>query len=84
MQFVKFFPPPLLLLSGIILPMTLAPAAIRDIAAFDPFFYAVNAARALFNGNIGNSAVPLGFAIIGALAVLALLWAARSFRNALA
>jgi len=81
---LNFFLLPILLLSGIILPMTLAPAAIRDIAAFDPFFYAVNAARALFNGNIGDSAVLLGYIIIGALAVLALLWAARSFHNALA
>jgi len=56
----------------------------RDLAEFDPFSYAVNAARALFIGNIDDSTVPLGFAIIGLLAVLVLLWAARSFRNALA
>lgn len=33
---------------------------------------------------LGDSAVPLGFSIMSVLAVLALLWAARSFRNALA
>jgi ABC-2 type transport system permease protein len=81
---LNFFNMPLLLLSGIILPLSLAPALLRTIADFDPFSYAVNAARALFNGNLGDSSVALGFVIMGVLAVLAVFWAARSFRNALA
>lgn len=75
---------PLLLLSGVILPLSLAPVALRDIANIDPFSYAVSASRALFTGNMGDSSVALGFLIMGVLAVLALFWAARSFRNALA
>jgi ABC-2 type transport system permease protein len=81
---LNFFTMPLLLLSGILLPLTLAPVVIRDIARIDPFAYTVNAARALFNGNLGDSAIPLGFGVLAVLALLALYWAARLFRNALA
>jgi ABC-2 type transport system permease protein len=41
---------PLLLLSGILLPLTLAPRWLRTIAALNPLSHVVDAARALFNG----------------------------------
>lgn len=81
---LNFFLMPLLLLSGIILPLSLAPVALSDIAHIDPFYYAVSASRALFTGNMSDSSVLFGFLVLGVLAVLALFWAARSFRNALA
>jgi ABC-2 type transport system permease protein len=81
---LNMFTAPLLLLSGIMLPLTLAPQSIRIIAAFNPLAYAVNAARALFNGDLGNTAVVSGFMVIGVLTILALWWAARSFRHATA
>lgn len=81
---LNFFLMPLMLLSGIILPLTLAPTVIRNIALFDPFSYAVSAARALFTGNMSDSAIMSGSVIMVVLAVLALFWAARSFRHALA
>jgi len=75
---------PLQLLSGILLPLTLAPVIIRTIARLNPFTYAVDASRALVNGDLSNSVVPLGFAVIGVLTVLAIWWAARAFRQATA
>lgn len=75
---------PLLLLSGVLLPLTLAPASIRTIAHANPFFYVVDAARALASGEFGNPDVLRAFVIVGALAVLALLWATRRFRQAVA
>lgn len=81
---LNFIMQPLLLLSGILLPLSLAPAVIRDIARANPFSYAVDAARALFNGSLGDNAVPVGFVVIAVLALLAIYWAARSFRGALA
>lgn len=75
---------PLLLLSGILLPLSLAPSIIRDIARANPFSYAVDASRALFNGNPGAGAVPVGFIVMAVLALLTLFWAVRSFRRALA
>jgi ABC-2 type transport system permease protein len=75
---------PLMLLSGIMLPLTLAPDIIRSIARFNPFAHAVDAARALTNGSLGNGDVLTGFAFVAVLAVLAIFWAVRSFRQAIA
>jgi ABC-2 type transport system permease protein len=73
-----------MLLSGIILPLTLAPDLIRTIAKANPFAYAVDASRALINGSLSSSAVPEGFVVIAALTMLTLYWAVRSFRQATA
>lgn len=75
---------PLLLLSGIVLPMTLAPQLLRTIAQINPVAHAVDAARALVNGNLTDNAVLLGFGMLAVLAVLGIWWATRSFRQATA
>jgi ABC-2 type transport system permease protein len=75
---------PLTLLSGIYLPLTLAPPILRIIANFNPFAYVVSAARLLFNGNIGDAAVIEGFVLIVVLMLAALLWSVRSFQHAAA
>jgi ABC-2 type transport system permease protein len=72
---------PLLLLSGITLPLTLAPQIIRSIASVNPFAYEVTAARSLFLGNFSDSAILVGLLFLGGLAALAFIWAARSFRR---
>lgn len=81
---LNFFLLPLLLLSGVLLPLTLAPGWIQAAAALNPFSYAVDAARALFGGNLGDASVLYGFGVMAVLALLALSWAARSFRRATA
>jgi ABC-2 type transport system permease protein len=78
------FSTPLLLLSGITLPLTMAPKVIRSIASVNPLAYEVTAARALFLGNFGDSSVLVGIVFLGALAVVSFLWAMRSFRKAAA
>jgi ABC-2 type transport system permease protein len=75
---------PLMLLSGIMLPLTLAPDLIREIARFNPFAHAVDAARALVNGSLGNGDVLTGFAFVAVLAILAVILAVRAFRQAIA
>ncbi|MGA2615831.1 MAG: ABC transporter permease [Spirochaetia bacterium] len=72
---------PLLLLSGITLPLTLAPKIIRSLASVNPFAYEVTASRSLFLGNFADSAITVGLVFLGSLAVLAFIWAARSFRK---
>ncbi len=79
---LNVFTGPLLLLSGIMLPLTLAPEWLRTIAAFNPFSHMVNAVRALFNGNFSDSSVVLAFTIMTILAALSVTWATRSFRQA--
>jgi ABC-2 type transport system permease protein len=75
---------PLILLSGVILPLTLAPRWLQMIAAFNPLAYAVDALRSLFQGNFTDLSVVYGFTMITVLAGLALFWAAQSFRRATA
>jgi ABC-2 type transport system permease protein len=70
---------PIFLLSGIFLPLTLAPGWLRSIADWNPFSWAVDGSRALFAGDLGNDRVWQGLLIIGALTVLALVWGAREF-----
>src|SRR5258708_9853844 len=60
---------PLLLLSGVLLPLSLAPAWLRAVAAANPLSYAVDAARALFAGHLGDPGVARGLAIVAVLAV---------------
>ncbi|MEP7104525.1 MAG: ABC transporter permease, partial [Chloroflexota bacterium] len=75
---------PLLLLSGVLLPMTLAPDWLRRVAALNPLAYAVDAARAAFLLHLDDPSVVKGLLIISVLAVIAILGAARSFGRAVA
>jgi len=70
---------PVLLLSGILLPLTFAPGWLQAIADWNPFSWAVNGVRALFLGDLGAPAVWQGLLIMAVLAALALFWAARLF-----
>ena len=78
---LNIFTLPLLLLSGITLPLTLAPSIIQSIASANPLSYDVTAARALFLGNFSEGAILVAFISMVALAALAFVWAARSFRR---
>jgi ABC-2 type transport system permease protein len=75
---------PLLLLSGVLLPMSLAPKWLQAIAALNPLSYAVDAARAVFNSHLADASVVKGFVVISVLAAVALAAAVRSFSRALA
>jgi ABC-2 type transport system permease protein len=70
---------PVLLLSGILLPLTFAPGWLQGIADWNPFSWAVDGTRALFRGDLGASAVWQGLVIMAVLAVAAVVWAARLF-----
>jgi len=75
---------PLLLLSGVLLPLTLASDWLRKIAAANPLSYAVDAARALFLQHPSDPSVVKGLAIMVVLAVIALLIGVRAFGRAVA
>ncbi|GAA0542338.1 ABC transporter permease [Paractinoplanes ferrugineus] len=70
---------PVLLLSGILLPLTFAPGWLQGIADWNPFSWAVNGTRALFRGDLGAPDVWQGLLIMAVLAFLAVGWAAREF-----
>jgi ABC-2 type transport system permease protein len=73
---------PLLLLSGILLPMALAPDWLKFLSSINPLTHAVDAARALFNSDWGNPEIGIGVAITAALAVVAVWIASRTFGRA--
>lgn len=70
---------PLMLLSGILLPMSVGPTWLQNIAKVNPFSHTVDAARALFRGDFATSDVYLGTAITVALALALMYLGARSF-----
>ena len=75
---------PLLLLSGILLPMALAPDWLRFLSDINPLTHAVDAARALFNGDWGNPEIAIGVSVSAVFAVVALWIGSRSFSRAAA
>jgi ABC-2 type transport system permease protein len=74
---------PILLLSGILLPLTFAPLWLRRVADWNPFSWAVDGTRALFGGDLGNDRIWEGLLIVGVLAILSVLWAAREFARSI-
>ena len=74
---------PILLLSGILLPLVFAPAWLRHVAQWNPFSWAVDAARALFDGHPGDSSVWKALVILGVLTFAAVVWASRSFARSI-
>src|SRR3954453_581856 len=54
---------PLLLLSGVLLPMSLAPAWLRTASRVNPLTHVVDGTRALFRGDFGDSNVLTGIAV---------------------
>ena len=70
---------PVLLLSGILLPLTFAPGWLQGIADWNPFSWAVDGTRALFRGDLGSPDVWQGLIIMAVLAAAAVGWAAREF-----
>ena len=70
---------PVLLLSGILLPLVFAPVWLKRVAQWNPFSWAVDGTRALFRGDLGAPAVWQGLIIMAVLAAAAVGWAAREF-----
>jgi ABC-2 type transport system permease protein len=75
---------PLLILSGVMLPIGFGPPIIQTISHLDPFFYAVNAARALVNGTLTSLTIPEAFAVFAVLSGLTLATFIHSMREAVA
>jgi ABC-2 type transport system permease protein len=75
---------PLLLLSGVLLPLSFAPDWLKVIAAANPLAYAVDASRAIFNNHLGDPSIGVAVAIMAVLAAIAVSIAARQFGRAVA
>jgi ABC-2 type transport system permease protein len=75
---------PLLLLSGVMLPMSLAPDWLQKLADINPVYHAVAAIRALFNANYGDTEIVIGVVVLVALSVVTIWMGARAFSRAAA
>ncbi len=73
---------PVLLLAGVLLPISLGPAWMRVIAHFNPLYYLVEASRVLAGGTLAAAAVWQAFAVLVPLCTLVLTWATGVFRTA--
>jgi ABC-2 type transport system permease protein len=73
---------PLLLLSGVMLPMSFAPDWLQTVARFNPLYHAVAAIRALFNASFGDSEIVFGVALLAILAMATISLGARTFSRA--
>ncbi|MCX5215049.1 ABC transporter permease [Kitasatospora sp. NBC_00240] len=78
-QLVNNLAQPLMLLSGTLLPLALAPLWLRRASDWNPFSWTVVGMRSLFAGHAGDPAVWQSITLMAAMAVLALTWSARLF-----
>jgi ABC-2 type transport system permease protein len=70
---------PLMLLSGVFLPMALAPSWLRNLSKVNPLTHSLDALRALFHGIFSSSDVAWGTFASLAMAGLLLWWGSRTF-----
>jgi ABC-2 type transport system permease protein len=70
---------PLSLLAGVLIPLSVAPLWIRDVALWNPFAWAANGMRAIFQGHVGAQVVWEASAILAGLAVVTILLSSRLF-----
>lgn len=79
---LNFFSQPMLLLSGVLLPLTLAPVWLKNVSSFNPLKYVVDASRDIFNGQFSNAAVWHGFVLLGVFVVLSFWWSLSCMQKA--
>ena len=72
---------PVLLLSGILLPMTIGPEWLQKVSDLMPFKYVVDAVRDSFAGSFGTSSVLWGTLWAVVLAALGTWWGTATFRK---
>ncbi len=75
---------PIALLAGVLIPLSVAPLWVRDIALWNPFAWGANGMRAVFQGNLGAPVVWEAGAILAGLAAVAVVAASRLFTREIA
>ena len=73
---------PLTLLSGMLLPMSLAPNWLQILAHFNPIYYVVEASRLLSSGQIFTKEVGIAFGVMLPFTFLMMFWATKILRKA--
>lgn len=73
---------PVMLLSGVLLPMNQGPDWLYTLSRINPFSHVADGIRAVMTGDFGSSSVLVGGIVVVVLAVVCLAWGTRSFRRA--
>ena len=72
---------PVMLLSGIMLPMSLAPHWLRTVSEINPFSHIVDGIRALFRGHFSSADSMWGIAVAAIIVLLGITFGARTFQR---
>jgi ABC-2 type transport system permease protein len=75
---------PLALLAGVLIPLSVAPLWVRDVALWNPFAWGANGMRAIFQGHIGADVVWEAGIILAGLAAIAVAASSRLFTREIA
>ena len=75
---------PLALLAGVLIPLSVAPLWVRDVALWNPFAWGANGMRAVFQGHTGAAVVWEASIILAGLGALAVAVTARLFTREIA
>ena len=72
---------PVMLLSGVLLPIDLGPSWLRNLSSVIPLKHTLDALRALFRGDFGDRDVLTGTGFTVAVALLLTWWGSRQFQK---
>jgi ABC-2 type transport system permease protein len=75
---------PISLLAGVLIPLSVAPLWVRNVADWNPFAWGTNGMRAIFQGHIGTDVVWQATLIMGVVALVALVLSSRLFSREIA
>lgn len=75
---------PLALLAGVLIPLSVAPLWVRDVALWNPFAWGANGMRTIFSGHVGAQVVWEASAILAGLSVIAVVLSSRLFTREIA
>jgi len=75
---------PVSLLAGVLIPLSVAPLWVRNVADWNPFAWGTNGMRAIFQGHLGTSVVWQASLIMGVVALVTLVLSARLFSREIA
>jgi ABC-2 type transport system permease protein len=75
---------PISLLAGVLIPLSVAPLWVRNVALWNPWAWAANSMRAIFEGHIGAQVVWQASLILAVLVVVTLILSSRLFTREIA
>ena len=75
---------PVALLAGVLIPLSVAPLWVRNVALWNPFAWGARGMRAIFQGHVGAQVVWEAGIILAGLAVVAVVAASRLFNREIA